>query len=201
MTESSKWGASRRDVLRTVGAVGVASVAGLSGTAAAKGNGYGNGNGIGAFLNEASEIVDRPVFTGQIADMRGMETVEVEVGNNVPVTPFEADLDGFVVTIEEVPFGYDPRVVRVSKGTRVDFVWSDDVLLPGLLNLPIPHNVVALPDKSGTVAFDSGPVVFAPNTYSVPFDEPGTYLYYCTPHGAPEDNFAAMRGAVVVSPK
>lgn len=216
MTDVSGRRASRRDVLRSVGAVGIVSIAGLTGTAVAeqkRDRTYGNGNGIGAFLNEKAALKETPIFTGKILDYRGESTVEVENGITTEIIPTDIDLGPpfGVVTVEEAPVAYDKIAIRVSVGTTVEWVWSDDLLslVPEVVEFPIPHNVVAVADKSGTVAFDSGAPVYAPTTFSHTFTEPGTYLYYCTPHGAPFPvpfdgelvyNEFGMRGAVLVSP-
>ena len=81
-TESGEM--SRRNVLRTAGLTGVASIVGFSGTALAsgnKGNNFGKGNGIGAFLNEQAAYKNNPVWRGGVVDMTGEENVEVVVGS------------------------------------------------------------------------------------------------------------------------
>ena len=200
-------GTSRRDALRTIGTVGAFSLVGFTGTVAAKNQDktYGNGNGIGAFLNEETEIKDTPIWTGGVADMRGESMVEVEVGVTTDIRPQVIDLGPPFgeVTLTEAPLAYDPLVVRVSPGATVKWVWSDDLLapVPGVVEFPIPHNVVAVEKKDGTVPFDSGAPVTAPETFSHTFEDRGNYLYYCTPHGAPGNNFSGMRGAVKVGGK
>lgn len=210
-------GVSRRSTLKTIGAVGALSLAGFTGTAAAKNQDktYGNGNGIGAFLNEEAHLKETPIWTGGVADMRGMETVTVHNGVTTDIGPVELDLgDPFgVVTVTEAPVSFDPLVVQISPGATVEWVWSDDllVLVPGEVQFPIPHNVVAVEKKDGSVPFDSGQPVYAPNTFSHTFEDGGNYLYYCTPHGAPFEvpdpdgnlvyNEFGMRGAVKVTGK
>lgn len=209
-------GVSRRGALKTAGAVGLLSLTGFTGTAAAEegGKSYGNGNGIGAFLNEESELKDTPMWTGGVADMRGMAEVEVLNGVNTEIRPtnppFAPD-----ITLTEAPFAYDPLVVRVSPGATVKWVWSDDllVLVPGMAEIPIPHNVVSVDtDENGDPLFENPAtgtdengnptnVVYAPAEYEYTFEDPGNYLYYCTPHGAPGNNLAGMRGAVKVGGK
>lgn len=204
-------GRTRRAVLRGLGAVGGLS---LVGTVTAHGNkqkSYGNGNGLGSFLNEHAELKETPIWTGDVVDMRGMSTVEVDTGVTTDIIPTEVDLGPpfGTVTVTEAPVAYDPLVIKVSPGATVKWVWSSDLLqpVPGLVEFPIPHNVVHLPGKDGVTAFDSGAPVYAPNEFSHTFTEKGTYQYYCTPHGAPFPvtgpfgeayNEFGMRGAVKV---
>jgi plastocyanin len=209
-------GVSRRSALKTAGAVGLLSLTGIPGTVAAEreDKSYGAGNGIGAFLNEETELKDTPIWTGGIADMRGMADVEVLNGVTTEIRPtsppFAPD-----ITITEAPFAYDPLVVRVSPGATVKWVWSDDllVLVPGQVEIPIPHNVVSVDvDENGDPLFENPEtgtdetgnptnVVFAPTEYEYTFAKPGNYLYYCTPHGGLDSNLAGMRGVVKVGGK
>ena len=191
-------GMSRRNVLRTAGIVGVASIVGLPGTATAartKGNNFGNGNGIGAFLNERAAYKNRPLWNTGIVDMTGRESVEVVVGAmtsvDMPNAPFE-----------ELPVAFAPQAVKVSPGTDVTWTWATY----GASVPPIPHDVVSLDG-----VFNSGMIPPGGSDFTHTFTDAGTYLYYCTPHGAPfpvhphgadEDvriyNEFGMRGAVLV---
>ena len=185
---------NRRNVLKTAGIVGLASLIGVSGTAAAKaeskGHNFGNGNGLGVFLNEKAEYKDSPVWSGGVVNRKGLDEVDVVVGAmtsvDIPGAPFE-----------ELPVAFTPQAVKVSPGTTVTWTWPST-------NPPIPHDVVSL-DGLFDSGFPGGP------TFSYTFDEPGTYLYYCTPHGAPFEvhemgdpdlplvyNEFGMRGAVQV---
>ncbi|MFC6952779.1 plastocyanin/azurin family copper-binding protein [Halorubellus litoreus] len=188
---------SRRNVLKTAGIATVALLA-LPGAAAAKttpkGNGYGNGNGIGAFLNAPAEFKNSPVWTGGIENHKRESTVTVTVGAMT-------DVDVPNVPIPSAPVAFAPQAIVVSPGTTVVWTWPTyEEPVAG-----IPHDVVAL-DGS----FDSG--LQFPETatdFSHTFEERGTYLYYCTPHGAPFPvesflgfevlNEFGMRGAVVVA--
>lgn len=190
---------SRRNVLRTAGLVGAASLIGVPGTALArenKGNNYGNGNALGAFLNEEAAYKDNPSWKGGVVDMTGEDSVAVLVGAmtsvEMPDAPFES-----------LPVAFAPQAVKVSPGTEVTWTWpSYDDPIP-----PIPHDVVSL-DQYG---FDSGMRMPGGSDFTHEFTDGGTYLYYCTPHGAPfpvhphgapEDvriyNEFGMRGAVLV---
>lgn len=190
---------NRRGLLRTAGLVGVTSLVGLPGTAIAagdKGNGFGNGNGVGAFLNERAAYKDRPVWSGGVVDMTGRENVEVVVGAMTSVDVPDAPFD-------ELPVAFAPQAVKVSPGTVVTWTWP--TYSPPVP--PIPHDVVSLEEglfNSG-MNFPGGP------DFMHTFADAGTYLYYCTPHGAPFPvhphgeppdariyNEFGMRGAVLV---
>lgn len=191
---------SRRSLLRTAGAVGLASLVGFSGTAAAKperkGNGFGNGNGIGAFLNEDAAYKDTPVWGSGVVDMTGRDTVEVVVGAVTSV-----DMPG--APFEELPVAFAPQAVKISSGTTVTWTWpAYGAPIPA-----IPHDVVSLEDG----AFDSGVRFPGGSDFAHTFADVGTALYYCTPHGAPFPvhphgappdariyNEFGMRGAVLV---
>lgn len=204
-------GVTRRSAVKTAGAVGLFSLAGFTGTAAAKNEekSYGNGNGIGSFLNEAAEYKETPIWTGEVADMRGEPIVTIENGAMTSV-----ELPGFP---PELPVAFDPLVVQVSPGATVRWEWIASTP-------PIPHNVVSLDEtEDGSPLFenpetgvdgngDPTNVVYDPGlSYEYTFEDRGNYLYYCTPHGAPfpVTNFQGnevynefgMRGAVKVTGK
>lgn len=175
----------------------------MSGTAIASDHHYGNGNGIGAFLNEEAQFKDSPLWTSGVTNMKGKDVVEVEVGVITPLDPPEEalppDFDGPV----EGPFKYGPEAVLVSAGTTVKWVWtgnSFDIIDP---NNPWPHDVASLDKVGGNHLFRSP--FQGTGTYEHTFDEPGTYLYFCHPHGYPfrdgefEYNLLGMRGAVIVT--
>ena len=168
----------------------------------------GSLDGLGAFLNADAELKPSPVWDGTVADRTGQDEVVVE--NNALTT---VDIPEF--PFDELPVAFDPLAVRVSTGTTVRWTWvtyetEDPDDFPPLFN-QIPHNVVSL-DGS----FNSGAPVPAidPQTgdeaddFTHTFSSPGTYLYYCTPHGAPFFvgsfeggevlNEFGMRGAVIV---
>ena len=175
--QTERKGMSRRNALKTAGAAGIASLIGLTGSAAAarpekeekgKGNNFGNGNGIGVFLNEEAEYKDSPVWSGGMVNRKGQENVEVVVGAMTSV-----DIDA---PFDELPVSFAPQGIVVSPGTTVTWTWPVVSGAP-----PIPHDVVSL-DKG---LFDSGLRFPGAPDFSYTFDERGTYLYYCTPHGAP----------------
>lgn len=196
---------TRRQILRTTGLVGLGSLVGLTGTASAndkpgakpgKGNDYGNGNGLGVWLNEPAEFRESPLWTDGVHDYTGTSSVDVTVGEMVPV-----EIPGFYTGPAAVGFG--PKAIEVSTGTTVVWHWVEDPF-------EIPHNVVSLKEMGGDPVFQNPEgVVYQPGmTYERTFEEPGNYLYYCVPHGAPFPvdgpfgeayNEFGMRGAVVVT--
>ncbi|MBV0926246.1 hypothetical protein KTS45_18725 [Halomicroarcula limicola] len=184
---------SRRNVLKTAGALAFLSTVGVGAAAKPerKGNNFGNGNGIGAFLNERALYKPSPIWADGVVDMTEQDTVEVVTGamTNVEIPDFP---------FEEAPVAFAPMAIKVSPGTEVVWTWPEAFL-------PIPHDVVSL----DVGLFDSGYRYPGDDDFSYTFEEPGTYLYYCTPHGAPEkvENFEGklvynefgMRGAVIVT--
>ena len=76
---------------------------------------------------------------------------------------------------------FEPAVVTVTAGTEVDWTW-----VAGF------HDVTS----AGEPAFTgSGEPAAAPHQYSVTFNTPGTYVYFCSVHGSPTEG---MRGMIVV---
>ena len=205
MQKSESSTVNRRSVLKTAGALSLLSTVGvgtaLAGKPERKGNNFGNGNGVGAFLNEPAFYKPSPVWADGVVDMTGQDTVDVVNGamTNVEIPDFPLSM---------VPVAFDPVAVEVSPGTEVVWTWQE--YPEGFPE--IPHNVVSLKeDDNGDPLFENPEgVVYDPGlTYSVTFDEPGNYLYYCTPHGAPFEvldfrgetvyNEFGMRGAIIVS--
>lgn len=76
-------------------------------------------------------------------------------------------------------FGFEPPAITVDVGTTVVWEWVDD---------EASHDVV---DEQG--AFESDLVADVGHEFDHTFDEPGTYLYKCSPH----DRFG-MNGAIEV---
>lgn len=203
----------RRTVLKT--SAGLLGTLGLTQTVAASPppgeKPYGNGNGIGAFLNEEAKFKETPIFTGEIADKRGQEVVDIAVGAMTSVDPPEE-----VEAPPKLPVAFDPLAVRISPGATVRWTWVPHPLPPEAEG-PIPHDVKSLVDEDGEVVvkphadvkFHSGFKQFTdPDpTFEVTFGDRGNHLYYCTPHGAPyahhghSENVLGMRGAVQVAGK
>ena len=84
----------------------------------------------------------------------------------VPVgSAFAQDADA---TVDMVGLTFTPKVVHVNPGATV--LWTN--------SSPLAHTVTA---DDGS--FDSGNVDSG-ETFSTVFDAPGTYQYYCAPHGS-----------------
>lgn len=195
--------ANRRTVLKTIG-VGVVGSAALAGSARAHDdNGtYGNGNAIGKFLNEEALLKNRPIWDSGVADRTGHDEVVVEVGTMTSIdVPEEMLPPGVEEAPEEGPFAFTPRAVEISPQTTVTWEWTGNAfaLMPGE---PWPHDVHSLDESGGTALFHSGPPQ-GTGTFEYTFDEAGTYLYFCHPHGDPftndHPNLFGMRGAVKVT--
>jgi plastocyanin len=74
-------------------------------------------------------------------------------------------------------FAFTPDTLTVKPGATVTFVNHDD----------IPHLVVAVDGKYRSKALDTN------DRYSVTFDKPGEYAYFCGLH-------PHMKGKIVVAP-
>lgn len=197
MNERSE--AKRRTTLKAIGA-GILGSAVLSGSASAQG-GSENGNGLGAFLNDEAAIKDRPIWDSGIADKTGQSEVSVSVGTMTSVDIPESLWPGDDSPPEEGPFGFTPRVVKVSPGTDVTWTWET-----------AHHSVTSFnesadgSDGHGQLFDDHGD---AGHEMTHTFDEVGNYLYFCHPHGTPYSmpfgplgevpNHVGMRGAVKVA--
>lgn len=215
---------SRRSLLR-IGAVATGAILGGgaisddvsadtdegSGAGGNRDRNYGEGNGLGTFLNERAEFKDHPIWTGDIANSRGEDIVDVAVGAMTSVNPPDPDAP------PELPLAFEPQVVKVSPGATVRWTWVSNPF-----DFPIPHDVTSLVDAAGEVVlephaeqrfhhFDKYVPVSSDDsldedvnpTFEFSFDERGTHLYYCTPHGTPFEyhgyyNLVGMRGAVIV---
>lgn len=87
---------------------------------------------------------------------------------------------GADATVDMSSFSFKPAEVHILPGQTVLWTNSD----------PVQHTVTA--DDS---SFDSG-LVDPGTTFSMSFDAPGAYQYYCQPHGGPGG--VGMSGVVVV---
>jgi plastocyanin len=76
---------------------------------------------------------------------------------------------------------FDPANITIAAGTRVTWTWVGGF-----------HDVTS----AGTPGFaSSGNPVSPPKSYSLTFNNPGTYVYFCSVHGSPT---SGMRGTIVV---
>lgn len=65
-------------------------------------------------------------------------------------------------------FTFAPAVLRIASGTKVTWTNHDD----------IPHTVTSSQDP----AHMRSPVLDTDETYSLTFDKPGTYAFFCSLH-------------------
>lgn len=67
-------------------------------------------------------------------------------------------------------FSFKTKLLKVKKGTTVTWVNSEDA----------HHDIT--PDKDYGSAFVGSSLLSQGESYSVTFQEPGTYSYHCSPH-------------------
>ena len=96
----------------------------------------------------------------------GTPTIDASVGFDAAAAPDSAPA-GIVMVQMVAPLSYSPKQVTVARGTTVMWMNVDTIV----------HT-----STSTTGLWDSGPV--APGaSFSRPFNDPGTFPYYCTIHG------------------
>ena len=116
----------------------------------------------------AEEPADRTVEpVAPIADEP--EAPEVDAPSAVASSANRAAMALADATVDVIDFDYSPGSVTVNTGDTVTWTQSGDE----------PHTVTA---DDGS--FDSGEMATG-ETFSMRFDSPGTYAYYCTLHGGP----------------
>ena len=181
---------NRRNVLKTMG-VGLVGSTVLTGTAAAQqDDGEETANGeqqddregttIGEFLTEEAMFKDSPIWDTGIEDRTGEDEVEVQFDALTDINIPDPDAP------DVGPWGVEPRAVLVSTGTDVTWTWreeweegheDEDDGLP-------PHYLASYfdPPEWGDEFFEyPGPG----GEFTYEFADPGTYLYFCVPHGTP----------------
>lgn len=193
--------ANRRTVLKAIGA-GVAGGVVYTGAASA-GRNYGNGNGLGAFLNDEAVLKDQPIWDSGVADKTGRSEADVSVGALTSVDVPEELLPPGEEAPDVAPFAFAPRALKVSPGTEVTWTW-----VAGHHSVT-SYNASADDPADHGQQFDSHGHADDDHTFSYTFEEVGTYLYFCHPHGTPYPvpfgplgevpNHVGMRGAVKVS--
>ncbi|WP_224270841.1 halocyanin domain-containing protein [Haloprofundus salinisoli] len=179
----SDTGMTRRRVLALAAVTGGASFAGcLDETSSTPGGGDGTNESVGSTGSDDSEGSDSTAG-GDAADSKATVDEWMSDGRNYDGIVDETGTDRVTVRVgadsANGPYAYDPAAVRVSPGTTVVWEW---VAASGA------HNVV---EQDG--AFESQLYSTGDATFEYTADEPGTYLYYCTPHRE-----LGMKGAVVV---
>jgi plastocyanin len=101
-------------------------------------------------------------------------------GSEIPAGAVVVAGDEAEVEIED--FKFNPQVLVIHPGTTVKFANKDEV----------QHTAT-----SDTRVFDSG-YLSKGEEYSYTFTEPGTYPYYCIPHGGPGGK--GMAATIIVQP-
>ncbi len=184
---------SRRDAIKTLGVLGIASLAGCSGSAPSS---SGSGDGDQA----TSTPTSTPESTASGGDEQpasgATETAATSSGGTpAAVEEWLADASNYDGVVDETGsssvtvavgtsgnggnFAFDPPAVRISTGTTVTWEWTGKGSM---------HNVA---HDGGE--FESEMVDTEGHTFSHEFTSAGVYKYFCTPHKS-----MGMKGAIVV---
>ena len=133
------------------------------------------------------------------SDAVGISSVTVTAGGTAGPITIVATAEGltgspqtFSATASEAPTTaavsvtnsntFAPAALSIAAGTTVVWTWQTGAT---------SHTVTpAASEPTG-----SGPPANAPKTYQYKFNNPGTFVYYCTVHGSPT---AGMRGTITV---
>jgi plastocyanin len=118
-------------------------------------------------------LVRAPLLTGAV-----VTALSASLAIFASIGPASAQAGAAAVIAQETTFS--PPTLTVPAGTTVTWTNADQAA----------HTVTA---DDGS--FDAG-FIAAGQTVSLTFDTPGTYPYYCIPHGAPGG--AGMAGVIVV---
>lgn len=155
----------RRTVLKGAGSLAVVgTLAGCSSGGGGGGDGNdGDGDDGGSGNSEVDSYLSETDNYDGIEDYTGESEVTVDVG----------------VEANDGAFGFGPAAIRVDSGTTVVWEWTGK---------GSTHNV-----SHDGGDFESETTAEEGFTFEQSFDEPGTYLYECTPHAS-----IGMKGAVVV---
>ena len=85
---------------------------------------------------------------------------------------------------------YKPATLTVQRGTKV--VWKNMTLAPHDVKRCTKAACKVSPGTGADSKFGS-PMIGPKKTYAYTFNQPGTYVYYCVPHG-----YVAMHGTIIV---
>jgi plastocyanin len=127
---------------------------------------------IGAPLSRCMREVRR---ASQVTSVLGA-VVLLATGHGVALAQDSADGP----TVAQANIAFDPQALSTVTGTTITWINQDSV----------QHTVTA---DDGS--FDSG-LLGQGGVFSVTFSTPGTYMYYCVPHGGPGG--VGMSGVVIV---
>ncbi len=109
-----------------------------------------------------------------------LPTIPSNAGSEIPAGVVMVTGDEAEIEIED--FQFNPLELVIRPGTTVKFANKDEV----------PHTAT-----SDTGVFDSG-YLSKGEEYFYTFTEPGTYPYYCIPHGGPGGQ--GMAATIIVQP-
>jgi plastocyanin len=108
----------------------------------------------------------------------------VTYGDGIVISPFDLRIaEGDAVDVSLQDFSFSPALLIVRAGATVTWTNNDG-------------NVIHTTTSDDGV-WDSG-ALNGGDAFSFAFDEPGTYRYYCQPHGGPGGE--GMSGIIVVVP-
>jgi plastocyanin len=108
----------------------------------------------------------------------------VTYGDGIVISPFDLQIaEGDAVDVSLQDFSFSPALLIVRAGATVTWTNNDG-------------NVIHTTTSDDGV-WDSG-ALNGGDAFSFAFDEPGTYRYYCQPHGGPGGE--GMSGIIVVVP-
>ncbi len=138
----------------------------------------------GEVVVEAFTVSMEGMMDDEMMEMDDM-TDTMEMTDSMEMTDAEAMDDeamdeAMTAEVTMAGFAYDPVELTVDAGTTVTWVNGESVR----------HTVTADDDS-----FDSGDMQEG-DTFSMTFDEPGEYPYYCVYHGGPDG--VGMAGVIVV---
>ena len=85
---------------------------------------------------------------------------------------------------------YKPAALTVQRGTKV--VWQNMTLVPHDVKRCTKAACKVSPGTGADTKFGSS-MIGPKKTYAYTFNQPGTYVYYCVPHG-----YVAMHGTIIV---
>jgi len=108
------------------------------------------------------------------------DDVPVEQGGAIVMSRFDLEAAGGEVDVAMVNFSFSPALLIVRTGATV--TWTNDDA--------VDHTATSDDGVWDSGLFGSG------GTFSFTFDQPGTYPYYCIPHGGPGGQ--GMSGTIIV---
>jgi plastocyanin len=122
-----------------------------------------------------------PTTTTTVQPMPSASAHDMDAMGSHDMGSMDGDGATETVTVDIANFAFAPAELRISAGTEVTFTNSDTA----------PHTATAgTDDEPMPERFDTG-LLQAGESFTVRFDEPGTYAYFCERH-------PPMTGVIVV---